>query len=87
MDDALRRLADIPIPAALAQIDAGVLSALHRRQGEAQLTRRMVSLAALFAVAIGFAGNSVLPTPGGAGQDNPVLVSSSLAPSTLLDPL
>lgn len=85
MDDILKRLADAPVPAGLAQLDDAILADFSARQGEARATSRLFSAAAVLALGVGYAGGSVLPTPASAAESNLVITETALAPSTLLD--
>ncbi|WP_371422563.1 hypothetical protein [Tardiphaga sp.] len=83
LDTLLGRLRNIPLPAALADIDTAVFAALEARR-ISPLRGRTIALAAALALAIGIAGSLIpssdpvrtLPSPFGA--------SPMLAPSTLL---
>lgn len=85
MDDLLQKLADAPLPARLAQLDDAVLTGLADRKSEARATSRLLSLAAVLALGIGYAGGSIMPLAVSASEPNPVIAQTALAPSTLLD--
>lgn len=85
MDDVLKRLADTPVPAGLAQIDDAILAGLAERQSDARATKRMLSAAAVVALGVGYAGGSLMPSPARAAEHKLVITESALAPSTLLD--
>ena len=85
MDDVLHRLAAVPVPARLSQIDDAVMASVAERHNDARATSRLLSAAAFVALGIGYAGGSIVPTPALAADDNLVLAETALAPSTLLD--
>ena len=85
MDEVLKRLGRVPVPAGLAQLDDSILSRLTERQSEARAMSRLLSAAAVFALGIGYAGGSILPTPVRAADQDLVFAETALAPSTLLD--
>lgn len=85
MDDLLKRLADAPVPAGLAQLDGAVLAGLAARQSEARATSRLLSVAAVLALGVGYAGGSFMAAPATATEPTLVIAETALAPSTLLD--
>jgi hypothetical protein len=85
MDDKLKRLADVPVPVGLDRLDDVILARLAARQGEARATSLLLSAAAVLALGFGYAGGSILPTPGAAAEHQLVITETALAPSTLLD--
>lgn len=85
MDDILKRLANAPLPAGLAQLDDAILAGLAERQSEARATSRMLSAAAVVALGVGYVGGSLMPSPASAAEHKLVIAETELAPSTLLD--
>ncbi len=85
MDDLLKKLGDLPLPAGLAQIDDRVLSALEDYRSDARATSPLLSMAALFALGVGYVSGNLLPAPATAADNPLALAENALAPSTLLD--
>lgn len=84
---ALRRLGTLPVPGGLTSLDEPVLAAVARDRAEAAAAPRLLGLAAIVAVAIGFAGGGLpMARPTEQAQLwSPFAPASALAPSTLLD--
>lgn len=85
MDDLLQKLALMPVPARLADLDEAVLAGLAAHKSEARATSRLLSAAAVLALGIGYVGGSVMPSPASASEPALVIAETALAPSTLLD--
>lgn len=85
MDDIFKKLGRLPVSTDLTQIDDAVLFALSQHQNERRITSRLLSVAAVVALGIGYAGGSMLPATVLANDTKLVLADAELAPSTLLD--
>lgn len=85
MDHLLRQLHTQPVPPTLAQIDTMVISALRERRADAQSMQRVLSIAAVFALGLGYVGGTMMPAPALASERHLFLSETALAPSTLLN--
>jgi len=85
MDNLLKQLAQAPPPAALGQIDDAIIAAWSAEQHDRAAQARVLSVAALVALGLGFAGGSLSNTPAQAQDSLSPFGSTALAPSTLLD--
>ncbi len=85
MDNLLKQLAHAPPPAALGQIDDAIIAAWSAEQRDRAVQSRMLSLSALVALGLGFAGGSLSNTPTQTQHSLSPFASTALAPSTLLD--
>ena len=85
MDDKLKRLANEPLPARLAQLDDAILVGLVERQNEVLATSRLLTAAAVVALGVGYAEGSFMSSPASATEHRLVITETELAPSTLLD--
>ena len=86
MDDELRILDRIDLPAALDALDDRIMGALAIRRHEAVATRRLMALAAFVSLGGGMVVGSAVSQPAVAASPlTPFGPSSALAPSTLLD--
>lgn len=84
---ALQRLSALPVPSGLTSLDEPVLAAVARNRAEAAAAPRLMGVAAILAVALGFAGGG-LSTARPTEQVqlwSPFAPANALAPSTLLD--
>lgn len=86
MDDLLKRLGQAPPPAALGQIDDAIMAAWFAEQRDRAGQARVLSAAALVALGLGFAGESLSSAPAQASPALSPFASTALAPSNLLDP-
>jgi hypothetical protein len=85
LDQTLRRLGEMPVPAGLAGIDDAVFAGLALKRQEAAGVSRMMSVAAAFALVLGIAGGGMLGgDPAVAEPLSPFSPDTPLAPSTLL---
>ena len=82
LDRALARLADVPAPTALDDMEARVLARISA--GSAPRTGLHVGVVIIAALAIGVAGGGVPATASAPGSLSPLTGGSPLAPSTLL---
>lgn len=86
LDQTLRRIGDLPVPAGLAGIDDAVLAGFAARRLEVAGASRMMSLAAAFALLLGVAGGGLFGgSPVAAQPMSAFSPDNALAPSTLLD--
>ena len=86
MDEELRILDRVDLPAALAALDDRIMGALALRRREAAAMPRMMALAAFISLAGGvFAGSAISQPAVAASPLAPFGPASALAPSTLLD--
>lgn len=86
MDEELRILNRIELPAALDALDDHVIGALAARRRESAATGRLMALAALVSLGGGVIAGSAFPEPAVAASPiSPFGPASALAPSTLLD--
>lgn len=85
MDNLLKQLAQAPPPAALSQIDDAIIAAWSAEQRDRASQIRMLPVAALVALGLGFAGGSLSNTLVQAQPSLSPFGSTALAPSTLLD--
>ncbi|WP_428631758.1 hypothetical protein [Sphingopyxis sp.] len=86
MDDALRILDRIDLPAALGALDDHIMGALAIRRREAVAMRRLMALAAFVSLGGGLLAGSAISRPAVAASPlTPFGPPSALAPSTLLD--
>lgn len=85
MDDMLKRMGKAAPPAALGRIDDAVMAAWIAEQRDRATQSRILSVAALVALALGFAGGSLSSAPAQASPPLTPFASSALAPSSLLD--
>lgn len=87
MDDELRLLDHIALPAALDTLDDRILSALAVRIREGAAARRMMALAAFVSLGAGAVAGSAMSQPAVAASTlSPFGPPSALTPSVLLDP-
>lgn len=86
MDNMLKRLGEVPLPAALGQIDDAIIAAWSVEQRERAATSRIVSAAVLVALGLGLAGGSLSSVPAQAASSLSPFATTELAPSDLLDP-
>jgi hypothetical protein len=87
MDEELRILSRIDLPAALDALDDRVIRALGVRRREAAAMRRVIAVAAFLSLGGGIVAGGVISRPAVAASPlNPLAPASVLAPSTLLDP-
>ena len=86
MDEELRILNRIDVPAALDALDDRIMGALAIRQREAVAMRRMMALAAFISLGGGIVAGSAISQPAvAANRLAPFGLSNALAPSTLLE--
>lgn len=85
MDNLLKQLAHAPPPAALGEIDDAIIATWSTEQRDRATQSRMLSVSALVALGLGFAGGSLPNTPAQAHPTLSPFASTALAPSTLLD--
>jgi hypothetical protein len=86
MDDELRILGRVDLPAALDALDDRVIRTLGVRRREAVVMRRVMTLAAVLSLGGGILAGSVVPRPAEAASPlSPLAPASVLAPSSLLD--
>lgn len=85
MDDMLKRLGQAAPPAALGRIDDAIMAAWIAEQRERAAQSRILPVAALVALGLGFAGESLSSAPAQASPMLTPFASSALAPSSLLD--
>lgn len=83
MDEELRILNRIALPAALDALDDRILDALPARRRESAALGRLTALAAVISLGGGIIAGSAFPEPAIAAS--PFGSASALAPSTLLD--
>lgn len=86
MDDTLKRLGEVALPAALGRIDDAILAAWSAEQRERATQSRVLSAAALVALGLGLAGGSLSSAPAQAAPSLSPFAMTTLAPSDLLDP-
>lgn len=84
LDEALARLAGAPVPAALDEIEAGVLARISVRPAVRQAGIGIGVVTTIAALAIGMVGAGVPASASGAASLAPLGGSSALAPSMLL---
>ena len=86
MDEELRILKRVDLPAALDALDDRVMGALRIRRREAVAMRRLMALAAFVSLGGGvFAGSAISQPAVAASPLTPFGPPSALVPSTLLD--
>lgn len=85
IDQALRRLGDLPVPEALESIDDAVFAGLAAGRHEAHLGSRAMGLAAAFALMLGITAGRLTGEDAAAQALSPFAADNPLAPSTLLD--
>lgn len=86
MDEELRILNRIDLPAALDALDDRIIGALAVRRREAAATGRLMALAAFVSLGGGFVAGTAISQPAVAASPlAPFGPPSALAPSTLLD--
>jgi hypothetical protein len=86
MDEELRILNRIDVPAALDALDDRIMAALAVRRREGVATRRLMALAAFVSLGGGIVAGSAISQPAVAASPlTPFGPPSALAPSTLLD--
>lgn len=86
MDEELRILNRIALPAALDALDDRVLGLLAVRRRESAANGRLMALAAFVSLGGGVVAGSAFPEPAVAASPiGPFGPASALAPSTLLD--
>lgn len=86
MDDELRILSRVDLPAALDALDDRVIRALGVRRREAAVLRRAMTLAAFLSLGGGVVAGSMVSRPAVAASAlSPLAPASALAPSMLLD--
>lgn len=86
MDEELRILNKIELPAALETLDDRIIGALAARRRESAATGRLMALAAIVSLGGGVIAGSAFPEPAVAASPiSPFGPASALAPSTLLD--
>ncbi|KAB2857901.1 hypothetical protein KNJ79_20625 (plasmid) [Sphingopyxis indica] len=86
MDEELRILKRVDLPAALDALDDRVMGALRIRRREAVAMRRIMALAAFVSLGGGMVAGSAVSQPAVAASPlSPFGPSSALAPSSLLD--
>lgn len=86
MDGILKQLGEAPLPPALGQIDDAVIAAWSAEQHERTTNSRILSVAALAALGLGFADGSLSSAPAQAAPSLSPFATTALAPSDLLDP-
>jgi len=85
MDEELRILNRIDLPAAFDGLDDRILGALAARRRETAATRRLMALAAFVSLGGGMVAGSMISQPAVAASPlTPFGPASALAPSTLL---
>ncbi|KRA81247.1 hypothetical protein [Altererythrobacter sp. Root672] len=85
LDLSLRRLSEMPVPPGLDTIDDAVFAGLVRVRQDAVSGRRLMGIAAAFALVLGVAGGGLAGgTPAAAHPLSPFAADNALAPSTLL---
>ena len=84
LDKALAKLAGAPVPAALDDIEAGVLARVRRRPTFRETGLGIGVVTTIAALAIGVVGAGVPAPTSSAASLAPLGGSSPLAPSTLL---
>ncbi|MEA3262360.1 MAG: hypothetical protein U9R07_02630 [Pseudomonadota bacterium] len=85
MDQTLRRLAALPVPSELAEIEDAVFAGLASWRREAAASPRLMGFAVALAVVMGMAGGGLTGSePASANPISPFAPDNPLAPSTLL---
>lgn len=85
MDEELRILNGVDMPAALDALDDRIIGALAIRRHEATATRRLMAFAAFLSLGGGIVAGSAVSQPAMASPLSPLAPASVLAPSVLLD--
>lgn len=86
MDEELRILNKIELPAALETLDDRIIGALAARRRDSAATGRLMALAAIVSLGGGVIAGSAFSEPAVAASPiSPFGPASTLAPSTLLD--
>lgn len=86
MDDELRILSRIDLPAGFDALDDRIMGAVAVRRREAAAMRRLMALAAFVSLGGGMVAGSAISQPAEAASPlTPFGPASALAPSTLLD--
>jgi len=86
IDQTLSRLAGLPVPPGLIEIDEAVFAGLALNRREAAASPRLMGFAVALALVVGFAGGGLSGSePAAASPMSPFAPDNPLAPSTLLD--
>lgn len=86
MDDILQQLRMGSLPPELEALDDRVLDGLATRRREANLSRRIMALAAVISLGGGMLAGSMIVRPASAAAPlTPLIPATPFAPSTILD--
>lgn len=85
LDHSLNKIANMPVPAKLADIDNAVFASLSIRHTDSRRGTRLMGVAGVAALALGIVGGSFASGPAlASGGPAPFASATALAPSTLL---